>query len=184
MIVTIKKRGMNPMLKLCNLGIAFAFVFYFVFGIAVRLMALTEAKRNSARLAIVISSVSIVMISSFFAGILNLRVGICLTGILSLILSAVAFFVLTSIVIELYNIHTRIKMRRFMVLFDIVDKLINEGKTTEEILNYLTGIQKLTKKEASDFLDFITDPDNHQFLAEVNEKIQEAKLLGHLPNNI
>jgi hypothetical protein len=64
-----------------------------------------------------------------------------------------------------------------MVLFDIVDRFINEGKSHEEILEYLTGIQKLTVKEASDFLEFISDPNNHQFLADVNDKIQEAKML-------
>ena len=64
-----------------------------------------------------------------------------------------------------------------MVLFDIVDRYINEGKTREEILSYLTEIQKLTTKEATDFLEFISDPTNHQFLADVNEKIQEAKLM-------
>ena len=58
-----------------------------------------------------------------------------------------------------------------------VQNLCGEGKTQEEILEYLTGIQKLTSKEATDFLTFITDPTNHQFLVEVNEEIQAAKLL-------
>ena len=64
-----------------------------------------------------------------------------------------------------------------MVLFDIVDRFINEGKTHDEIMVYLTEIQKLTKKEASDFLEFISDPQNHQFLADVNEKIHEAQMI-------
>ena len=65
-----------------------------------------------------------------------------------------------------------------MVLFDIVDRFINEGKTRDEILHYLVEIQKLTLKEARDFLDFISDPTNYQFLSDVNEKIHEARLLG------
>ena len=69
-------------------------------------------------------------------------------------------------------------MRRFMVLFDIVDRFITEGKTQDEILSYLVEIQKLTLKEAKDFLDFISDPTNHKFLSDVNEKIHEAQLLG------
>ena len=39
---------------------------------------------------------------------------------------------------------------------NIVDRFMNEGKTREEILHYLIEIQKLTKKEAYDFLDFIS----------------------------
>ena len=65
-----------------------------------------------------------------------------------------------------------------MVLFDKVDKFINEGKTQEEIMFYLTEIQKLTRKEASDFLIFISDPINHQFLVDVNAQIQAAKLVA------
>ncbi len=166
------------MLQLCYLGIVFAAVFYLVFGIAVRLMELSDTKRNSAHLFILITSITIVMISSLTAGILYVRVGSYLYGILSLLLSAVALFVLLSIFIEIHNINARIKMRRFMVLFDIVDKFLDEGKTNEEILAYLTEIQKLTLKEATDFLDFITDPNNHQFLADVNKTIQEARLLN------
>ena len=68
-------------------------------------------------------------------------------------------------------------MRRFMVLFDIVDHYINEGKTNEEIMEYLTVIQNLSVKEANDFLTFITDPINHEFLSDVNAQIREAQLL-------
>jgi hypothetical protein len=70
-----------------------------------------------------------------------------------------------------------------MVLFDIVDRAINEGKTREEIFEYLTKIQKLTTKEASDFLEFISDPHNHQFLSDVNNEIQAAKLLQKAEND-
>ncbi len=166
------------MLQLCYLGIAFAAVFYVVFGIAVRLMDLTDKSRNFARLIILISSLTIVMLSSMFSSILNLRVGIYLQGILSLILFAVSVFILSSIIVELHHINTKIKIRRFMVLFDKVDKFINEGKTQEEIMFYLTEIQKLTRKEANDFLIFISDPINHQFLVDVNAQIQAAKLVA------
>ena len=63
-----------------------------------------------------------------------------------------------------------------MILFDKVESFISEGKTQEEIMSYLTGIQKLTRKEASDFLMFISDPTNRQFLADVNAQIQAAKV--------
>ncbi len=166
------------MLQLCYLGIAFAAVFYVVFGIAVRLMDLNDKSRNLARLVIIISSLTIVMLSSLVSSFLNLRVGIYLHGILSLILFVVSVFILLSIIVELHNINTKIKIRRFMVLFDKVERFINEGKTQEEIMFYLTEIQKLTRKEASDFLIFISDPTNHQFLTDVNEQIQAAKLLA------
>lgn len=166
------------MLQLCYLGIAFAAVFYVVFGIAVRFMDLNDKSRNLARLVIIISSLTIVMLSSLVSSFLNLRVGIYLHGILSLILFVVSVFILLSIIVELHNINTKIKIRRFMVLFDKVERFINEGKTQEEIMFYLTEIQKLTRKEASDFLIFISDPTNHQFLTDVNEQIQEAKLLA------
>ena len=68
-------------------------------------------------------------------------------------------------------------MRRFMLLFDIVDHYMSEGKTNEEILDYLIGIQNLSVKEATDFLAFITDPTNHEFLSDVNAQIREAQLL-------
>jgi hypothetical protein len=166
------------MLQLCYLGIAFAAVFYVVFGIAVRLMDLNDKSRNLARLVIIISSLTIVMLSSLVSSFLNLRVGIYLHGILSLILFVVSVFILLSIIVELHNINTKIKIRRFMVLFDKVERFINEGKTQEEIMFYLTEIQKLTRKEASDFLMFISDPTNHQFLTDVNEQIQAAKILA------
>ena len=164
------------MLQLCYLGIAFAAVFYVVFGIAVRLMALGDKARNLARLFILITSLSIVMLSSMFAAFLNLRVGIYFHGILSLILFVASAFVLISILVELHNIKTKNKIRRFMILFDIVDRFINEGKTQEEIMSYLTEIQKLTRREAREFLSFISDPTNHQFLSEVNAQIHQKKI--------
>ena len=88
-----------------------------------------------------------------------------------------ALVILSAIFIELHNIKKRVKIRRFMVLFDIVDKFLNEGKTKEEIINYLTDIQKLTIKEATDFMDFISDPTNYKFLADINDKIHEAQVL-------
>lgn len=86
--------------------------------------------------------------------------------------------ILISIFVELHNINTRIKMRNFMILFDIVDRFMTEGKTQEEIMLYLIQIQKLTKKEAREFLKFITDPTNYQFLSDVNAEIHAAHLLG------
>ena len=53
-------------------------------------------------------------------------------------------------------------------------------KTREEILHYLIEIQKLTKKEACDFLEFISDPQNYQFLADVNAKIHEAQMIRNI----
>ncbi len=168
------------MLKFSYLGIAFAIVFYFVFGIAVRLMELSDKARNKARLGILITSLSITFVSSLLAGFLNLsekRLFLCVPFF---VLSAMSLFVILAIIVELHHIKTKIKMRRFMVLFDIVDRFINEGKTHDEILTYLIEIQKLTKKEATDFLEFISDPQNHQFLADVNEKIQEARMVQKL----
>ena len=166
------------MLQLCYLGIAFAAVFYVVFGIAVRFMALSDKSRNFARLVILISSLSIVMLSSLFSAFLNLRVGIYLQGILSLILFAASLFILLSIIVEIHHINTKLKVRRFMVLFDKVERFISEGKTQEEIFIYLTEIQKLTRKEARDFLIFISEPTNYQFLVDVNAQIQEAKIMN------
>ena len=71
-------------------------------------------------------------------------------------------------------------MRKFMLLFDTVDHFMNEGKTKEEILDYLTKSQKLARKDAINFLDFISDPTNYQFLSDVNEKIREARMLTRL----
>ncbi len=167
------------MLQLSYLGIAFAVVFYFVFGIAVRLMELSDAARNRARLRILIISFSVAAISSLFASLLNFNDKELILGIVFMTLSAIMFFILIAILIEVHNVTTKVRMRRFMVLFNVVDKFIEEGKTRDEILSYLVEIQKLTKKEALDFLDFITDPQNHQFLADVNAKIHEAQLLGH-----
>ncbi len=164
------------MLHLSYVGIAFSLVFYIVFDVAVRLMELTPKARNKARLFILITSVTTFSISALSAGIFKLRSGAYIHGVLLSILSLCGIIFVISIFIEIHNVRTRVKMRRFMVLFDIVDRYINEGKTREEILSYLTDIQKLTTKEATDFLEFISDPTNHQFLADVNEKIQEAKL--------
>ncbi|SCY40068.1 hypothetical protein [Butyrivibrio sp. INlla14] len=166
------------MLQLSYLGIAFAIVFYFVFGICVRLMALNDHTRNKARLAILITSFTIVTMSSLFAGLLNLNREKFILGVFFILISVTVFIILAAILIELHHIKTKVKMRRFMVLFDIVDRFINEGKTRDEILSYLVEIQKLTLKEARDFLDFISDPTNYKFLSDVNEKIHEAQILG------
>ena len=165
------------MLQLSYLGIAFALVFYVVFGIAVKFMELSNQTRNKARLAIIIGSLFVFAVSSFFAGIGSFGLERFTSGVIFIALSIAALVILSAIFIELYNITKRIRVRRFMVLFDIVDRYITEGKTQEEILTYLTDIQKLTKKEANDFLEFIQDPTNHQFLADVNDKIHEAQLL-------
>ena len=166
------------MLQLSYLGIAFAVVFYFIFGITVRLMALDQPTRNKMRLAILITSFSLITMSSLFAGLLNLNREKFILGVVFILLSVAAFIILAAIFIELHHIKTKVKMRRFMVLFDIVDRFINEGKSKDEILSYLVEIQKLTLKEAIDFLEFISDPTNHKFLVDVNEKIHEAQLLG------
>ena len=168
------------MLQLSYMGIAFAIVFYFVFGVTIRIMKLNDRDRNKARLVVVIISLLCIFVSSLFAGLLNLNSAKIFLGVLFILMSAVSAIVLISIFVELHNIKTKVKMRRFMVLFDIVDKFMNEGKTREEILHYLIEIQKLTKKEASDFLEFISDPQNHQFLADVNEKIHEAQMLRNI----
>ena len=168
------------MLQLSYLGIAFAAVFYVVFGITVRIMELTDQERNKARLVILITSLSMATLSSLFAGLLNLVRAKTLFGVLFILVSAVALIALAAILFELHHIKTKIKMRRFMVLFDIVDKFITEGKTREEILHYLIVIQKLKRKEATDFLEFISDPHNYEFLSDVNAKIHEAQLLKGL----
>ena len=165
------------MLQLSYLGIAFAAVFYVVFGITVRMMELSKQERNKARLAILITSLSMVTLSSLFAGLINVDRSRFALGVLFILIAIFAFSVLAAILFELHNIKTKIKMRRFMVLFDIVDRFINEGKTREEILHYLIVIQKLKKKEALDFLEFISDPHNYEFLSDVNAKIHEAQLL-------
>ncbi|MBE5825780.1 MAG: hypothetical protein E7307_03995 [Butyrivibrio sp.] len=165
------------MLHLSYVGIAFSLVFYFVFGVAVRFMELTPKSRNKARLIILIISAMTFSISTLCAGILHLYSGAYVYGAIFLILAASSLIFVVAILIELHQINARVKMRRFMVLFDIVDRYINEGKSREEIMTYLTGNQKLSNKEATDFLEFISDPTNHQFLSDVNEKIQEAKLM-------
>ena len=165
------------MLHLSYVGIAFSLVFYIVFGVAVRFMELTPKARNKARLIILIISMMTFSISTLCAEIIDLRSGAYVYGAIFLVLSISALLFILAILVELHQINTRVKMRRFMVLFDVVDRFINEGKSREEIMSYLTENQKLNHKEATDFLEFISDPHNHQFLVDVNEKIQEAKLM-------
>lgn len=165
------------MLKIMYVGIAFALVYYVVFGVAVRFMELSDKARNKARLFILVTSMLVFSIAGSCAGVLNLKLGLYTYGVGLLVLSALAVIIVLCIFIELRQINFRVRMRRFMVLFDIVEKFINEGKSQEEIMDYLTGIQKLTVKEASDFMEFISDPTNHQFLADVNAQIQEAKVM-------
>jgi hypothetical protein len=159
------------------MGMAFSLIFYIVFGLAVKFMTLSDRARNEARLAIVISSLSIFSISSVFASAGSFGKGNIFYGILFSLLALICIILLASIFIELHNINTRVRMRRFMALFNIVDKFLTEGKTNDEILEYLIQIQKLTKREATDFLNFITDPINHQFLADVNAEIQAARMM-------
>ncbi|WP_034445694.1 hypothetical protein [Butyrivibrio sp. AE2032] len=165
------------MLNLMYVGIAFSLVFYVVFGVAIRFMELTDKTRNNARLLILVTSMMIFAISGAIAGVLNLKLGLYVLGISLIVLSLVAILFVLSILVELHQIKFRVRMRRFMVLFDVVDKFRTEGKSHEEIMSYLTNIQKLSFKEASDFMEFISDPTNYQFLADVNAKIQEAKVL-------
>ncbi len=165
------------MLRLAYVGIAFSLVFYVVFGLAVRFMELSKKARNKARLFVIVTTVTIFSISGAVAGIINLQLGRYVYAAGFLIFSIVAIIAVISIIVELHQIETRVRMRRFMVLFDIVDRYINEGKTQEEIMDYLTGKQKLGTKEASDFLEFISDPGNHAFLTDVNNEIQAAKML-------
>lgn len=165
------------MLGFAYVGIAFSLVFYVVFGIAVRFMELSDRARNKARLGILLTSMIIFAISGITAGVLNIKIGLIIYGVGFLLFAAVAVVIVFSIFIELHQINLRVRMRRFMVLFDIVDRFINEGKTRDEIFDYLTVSQKLSHREASDFLEFISDPNNHQFLSDVNSQIQEAKLM-------
>ena len=165
------------MLQLSYVGIAFSLVYYIVFGVAVRLMELTAKTRNKARFFILVSSMTIFSASGILAGVLNIKAGRYIFAVPFLMLSLIAIIIAVSMIFELHQINARVRMRRFMVLFDIVDRYITEGKSSEEIMEYLTGIQKLTVKEASDFMEFISDPNNHQFLSDVNDKIQEAKML-------
>ena len=179
MVVTINLwGGGRVMLQLSYVGIAFSLVFYVVFGMAVRFMDLTKKARNKARLKILIFSMSVFAISGTAAGVLNIRLGHYFYGVALLLFSIFATVFVSSILFELHQINARVRMRRFMVLFDVVDRYISEGKTNDEIMEYLTQIQKLTVKEATDFLTFISQPDNHQFLADVNSKIQEKKMLA------
>ena len=165
------------MLKIMYVGIAFALVYYVVFGVTVRFMELSDKTRNKARLFILVTSMLIFSITGSCAGVLNLKKGLYTYGAGLLVLSALAVIIVLCIFIELHQINFRVRMRRFMVLFDIVDKFLNEGKSREEIMEYLTQIQKLNAKEASDFMEFISVPANYQFLADVNAEIQEAKLM-------
>ncbi len=168
------------MLQLSYVGIAFAAVFYVAFGIAVRLMELSDTDRNKARLWIVVISLSSFIISNYGAGFLNLMMGRVSWGIVFLILGTSFGVILGSIFLKLHNIKVRIRMRRFMLLFDTVEKYMNEGKTKEEILDYLTKSQKLAHKDAVNFLNFISDPTNYKFLSDVNNKIREARMLTRL----
>ncbi|MBO4458917.1 MAG: hypothetical protein J5802_14520 [Butyrivibrio sp.] len=165
------------MLYLSYVGIAFSLVFYLVFGIAVKLMALNNSERNKARLGIVVVSLATLILSDLSAGILNFMMGRIMWSFV--FFGIVLFFssILITIFVELHNIKVRVKMRRFMVLFDTVDKFMTEGKTKEEIFDYLTKRQKLAPNEAIDFLDFISDPTNYKFLSDVNDKIREARML-------
>lgn len=165
------------MLHLPYVGIAFAVVFYVVFGIAVRLMDLSDSDRNRARLSIIVVSLTSFMISTLLGGFIRFHENAFFHGAVFIVLSSCALVILSAIFIELHNIKKRVKIRRFMVLFDIVERFLNEGKTKEEIINYLIDIQKLTIKEATDFMDFISDPTNYKFLADVNAKIHEAQIL-------
>ncbi|MEE3495240.1 MAG: hypothetical protein VZR06_08770 [Butyrivibrio sp.] len=165
------------MLQLSYLGIAFAFVFYLIFGITVKFMTLSIYDQNKARLGIVLTSLLVFAVSCFSSGLIHIQSARYIYGILFFLFSAISLFIFVSLIVELHQITARAKMRRFMVLFDIVDHYINEGKTNEEIMEYLTVIQNLSVKEASDFLTFITDPINHEFLSDVNAQIREAQLL-------
>ena len=165
------------MLQLSYLGIAFAFVFYLIFGITVKFMTLTVYEQNKARLGIILTSLFVFTVSSFSSGFIHVQSAQYIYGILFFLFSGIAMFIFVSLVVELHQISTRAKMRRFMLLFDIVDHYISEGKTNEEILDYLIVIQNLSEKEATDFLTFITDPTNHEFLSDVNAQIREAQLL-------
>ena len=171
------------MLKLSYVGIAFALVFYFVFGLAVRFMELSKQARNKAKLIVLIISLMIFSISGVIAGVLNIMSGLTVYGVIFLVLGITAIIFIVSIIFELHQINARVRMRRFIVLFDIVDRFRNEGKTHEEILEYLTTIQKLKNKEATDFLEFISEPTNHKFLSDVNEEIQAAKMLQKAEND-
>ena len=165
------------MLQLSYLGIAFAFVFYLIFGITVKFMTLSIYDQNKARLGIVLTSLLVFAVSCFSSGFIHIQSAKYIYGLLFFLFSAISLFIFVSLIVELHQITARAKMRRFMLLFDIVDHYINEGKTTEEIMEYLTVIQNLSVKEANDFLAFITDPINHEFLSDVNAQIREAQLL-------
>ncbi len=165
------------MLQLSYLGIAFAFVFYLIFGITVKFMTLTVYEQNKARLGIILTSLFVFTVSSFSSGFIHVQSAQYIYGILFFLFSGIAMFIFVSLVVERHQISTRAKIRRFMLLFDIVDHYISEGKTNEEILDYLIVIQNLSVKEATDFLTFITDPTNHEFLSDVNAQIREAQLL-------
>ena len=165
------------MLQLSYAGIAFAGVFYIVFGIAVRCMTLDDKTRNKVRLGIVVISLVAMILSSFSAGTMNFVIGRPAWGLVFVIIGVFFSAVLGTIIVELHNIKTRVKMRRFMVLFDTVDRFMTEGKTKEEILDYLIKRAKLAPREARDFLNFISDPTNYKFLSDVNDKIREARMV-------
>ena len=113
------------MLQLSYMGIAFAVVFYFVFGVTIRIMKLNDRDRNKARLVVVIISLLCIFVSSLFAGLVNLNSAKILLGVLFTVMSAAAALILVAIFVELHHIKTKVKMRRFMVLFDIVYRFVN-----------------------------------------------------------
>jgi len=143
-------------------------------------MTLNVYDQNRARLGIILTSLFVFAISCFTSGFIHVQSSRYICGILFFVFSAISLFIFTTLLVELHQISTRAKMRRFMLLFDIVDNYLSEGKTNEEILEYLTCIQNLSLKEATDFLTFITDPTNHEFLSDVNAQIREAQLLKTL----
>ena len=85
------------MLKLAYVGIAFALVFYVVFGLAVRFMELTQKARNKARLIILLVSLFIFSISGVTAGVLNIRSGLTLYGAVFMVLGIAAIIFIFSI---------------------------------------------------------------------------------------
>ena len=142
------------MLQLSYLGIAFAFVFYLIFGITVKFMTLSIYDQNKARLGIVLTSLLVFAVSCFSSGFIHIQSAKYIYGILFFLFSAISLFIFVSLIVELHQITARAKMRRFMLLFDIVDHYINEGKTNEEIMEYLTVIQNLSVKNLASRTSF------------------------------
>ena len=61
------------MLQLSYLGIAFAFVFYLIFGITVKFMTLSIYDQNKARLGIVLTSLLVFAVSCFSSGFIHIQ---------------------------------------------------------------------------------------------------------------